>query len=95
MKTAAVVVSMIFGLLQYKLWFANGSVFDVLDLKRSLETETSKNLQLHQRNQLLEHEVRDLKYGNVALEEHAREDLGMVKEGETFYQFVEKSGFES
>ena len=24
-----------------------------------------------------------------AIEEHAREDLGMVKEGETFYQVVE------
>jgi cell division protein FtsB len=33
--------------------------------------------------------VQDLQQGLDAIEEHAREDLGMVKEGETFYQVVE------
>ena len=43
-------------------------------------------VELHHR---LNAEVLDLKQGLDAIEEHAREDLGMVKEGETFYQIVE------
>ncbi|MGB5305570.1 MAG: septum formation initiator family protein, partial [Gammaproteobacteria bacterium] len=40
-------------------------------------------------NEALNAEVLDLKQGLDAIEEHAREDLGMVKDGETFYQVVE------
>lgn len=91
MKTTTFIVAIITALLQYKLWVAPGNVFDVMNLKQSVNTHVSKNQQLVNRNKMLEHEVHDLKYGSAALEERARQELGMVKDGETYYQFVEKS----
>jgi cell division protein FtsB len=35
----------------------------------------------------LEAEVQDLKHQRHALEERARTDLGMIRQGETFFQY--------
>ena len=75
--------------LQYRLWLGDGSLQEVWELHREVEAQRAENLQLRERNAALEAEVRDLQQGLDAIEEHAREDLGMVKEGETFYQLVE------
>lgn len=91
MKATTIIVTLVFGVLQYKLWIAPGSVFDVMHLKQDVEIQKSKNEQLAQRNKFLESEVHDLKYGTQALEERARQELGMVKEDETYYQFVDKT----
>jgi cell division protein FtsB len=34
----------------------------------------------------------DLRKGQEALEERARDELGMIKENETFFQVIEPSG---
>ena len=39
---------------------------------------------------MLEREVLELQTGNQGVEQRAREQLGLVREGETFYQFVDK-----
>jgi cell division protein FtsB len=75
--------------MQYKLWFGEGSLQDVWELHQDVEFQRQENIELRERNAALEAEVRDLQQGLDAIEEHAREDLGMVKEGETFYQVVE------
>jgi len=36
-------------------------------------------------------EVLDLRKGQEAIEERARDELGMIKEGETFFQVIEES----
>ena len=77
-------------LLQYKLWVGDGSFAEVWDLYQQVETQRDENQQLRERNQALEAEVQDLKQGLGAIEERAREELGMVKEGETFYQIIEE-----
>ena len=75
--------------LQYQLWIGDGSLQDVWELHQEVELQRQKNIELRERNAALEAEVTDLQQGLDAIEEHAREDLGMVKEGETFYQVVE------
>ena len=75
--------------LQYQLWFGEGSLQEVRELHREVEMQRQENLELRERNAALQAEVDDLQQGLDAIEEHAREDLGMVKEGETFYQVVE------
>lgn len=41
------------------------------------------------KNEAMNAEVQDLQNGTDALEEHARTDLGMVRQGELFFRFVE------
>ena len=86
MKTLIIVSAVLVGVLQYKLWFAGGGVPEVWQLKRSVDRRVAKNIQLREKNAVLEAEVNDLKYGEQAIESRARNDLGMIHKGETFYQ---------
>ena len=90
-------MKMIFGallillvLLQYEFWFSDGGMKTVWQLKHSIAKQQKINTQLDQQNQVLIAEVKDLQSGNAALEARARNDLGMVKKGEVFYQVVKK-----
>ena len=89
MKKLLILLLLLLAYLQYKLWFGEGSLQEVRELQQAVEQQREENLQLRERNDALDAEVRDLQQGLDAIEEHAREDLGMVKEGETFYQVVE------
>jgi len=89
MKTLIAVLAVLFVLLQYKLWFGEGSMMEVWQLDRAIAAQTAENAQLRERNQALAAEVADLKQGVEAIEERARRELGMIKKGETFYQVVE------
>ena len=59
-------------------------------LRQQVDAQEKENEHLRERNAALEAEVRDLKQGLEAIEERARNELGMVKEGEKFYQIVEE-----
>jgi len=75
--------------LQYPLWFGNGGVLAFWQLQRELAAHQAEAAQLRERNRALEAEVLDLKQGLEAVEERARNELGMIKKGETFYQIIE------
>jgi len=83
----AVLVLMLIGL-QYKLWFGDGSLSEVVQLTRELEIQKQKLSELEERNRILEAQVLDLQNGLDAFEEKARNDLGMIKQGETFIQLI-------
>lgn len=76
--------------LQYRLWVGQGSWAQIAALKRDIARQQTHNDHLLARNRMLEGEVRSLKSGLEAIEEHARVDLGMIKRGETFYLVVDK-----
>lgn len=78
-------------LLQYRLWFSHDGLPSVLYLHRQVEIQRQDNGVLEQRNQLLAADVHDLKSGMDALEERARNDMGMIKSQETFFQIIEES----
>jgi len=59
-------------------------------LEVELEAQHNVNEDLAERNRLLEIEVLDLKNGLEAVEERARSELGMIKDGEVFYLLIEK-----
>ncbi len=75
--------------MQYKLWFGDGSVREVIELRQTVEDQHSNNDQIKQRNIVLEAEVEDLKTGLEAIEERARSELGMIKDDETFIHIVD------
>ncbi|MBL1275828.1 MAG: cell division protein FtsB [Ectothiorhodospiraceae bacterium] len=89
MKAIIVALAILFVLLQCKLWFGEGSMKAVWLLDEAIVTQVEENALLKERNETLSAEVDDLKQGYDAIEERARHELGMIKEGETFYQVVD------
>lgn len=76
-------------LMQYKLWFGEGSVREGLELSRTVAEQELKNDLASQRNDVLAAEVEELKTGLESVEERARSELGMIKKNETFIQILE------
>lgn len=74
-------------LLQYRLWLAEGGLAEVVRLRERIESERQRNELLEARNQSLEQQVLELQSGSRVIEQRAREDLGLIKEGEIYYQF--------
>lgn len=77
-------------LLQYPLWLGKGGWLRVWDMDRQLAAQREVNQKLETRNAGLDAEVRDLKTGLDAIEERARYELGLVKQGEVFVQIPQK-----
>ena len=75
--------------LQYKLWLGDGSLLQWQQLEKKIAVQKKENDALASRNRAIEADILELKSGDQALEEQARYELGMVKNDETYYQFVE------
>ncbi len=89
MKVFTVILFITLCALQVNLWVGKGSLGEVWSLKKTVEQQQQINAELKARNTALNAEVLDLKNGLAAIEERARTELGMIKEGETFYRVVE------
>lgn len=76
-------------MLQFNLWVGEGSVSQLRSLESQVEVQKQENVVLADRNLELENEVLDLKTGLDAVEERARSEFGMVKDGETLFLIVE------
>jgi cell division protein FtsB len=76
-------------LLQYRLWISDEGMRDVWHLRQAVANQAAENAILAERNAQMKAEVADLKTGLTALEERARNDLGMIAANETFYQVVD------
>jgi len=76
------------GAIQYRLWAWNDGVRELWRMEQSVARQRADNAGLAERNRVLAAEVADLKKGGVAVEERARRELGLIAEGETFYQIV-------
>jgi cell division protein FtsB len=90
MRVTMLVLTLLILISQYQLWLGHGGIREVRHLHARRENLESQNAELVQRNLKLSAEVADLKQGLDAIEERSRSELGMVKEGEQFYQIVEK-----
>ena len=86
MKWLWVVSLTLLALLQYRLWVGEGSLAQVTQLKQDIASQQGENEKLLERNRVLTAEVIELKQGLETVEERARHELGMVKEGETLFQ---------
>lgn len=81
------VLVLLLGVLQYRLWFAEGSLAERQRLREQVEAAESENARLRERNDALAREVLELQTGTTVVEERAREELGLIREGEVFYHF--------
>lgn len=89
MKAIMGILVLMLILLQWRLWVGDGGVQELTQLEQELAAQKAENESLQQRNQMLESEILDLKNGLEAVEERARSDLGMIRDGETFYMVIE------
>ena len=86
----------LFALLQYQLWLGDGGISERRSLESQVASDSKENQSLRQRNEALADRVIELQEGDEMLEAVAREDLGLVREGEEFILFVDdKSGEKS
>ena len=91
MRVLTLILVVLIAALQYPLWFGKGSWMRVWELDRQLQEQRIANDKLRQRNAALDAEVRDLKNGYDAIEERARNELGMTKQDEIFYEVLKGS----
>ncbi|ARG96626.1 cell division protein FtsB [Legionella micdadei] len=75
--------------LQYKLWLGGGGIFQWVELEKKLAVQETENEKLLARNRAIEADIIELKSGDQSLEEQARYELGMIKNDEIYYQFVD------
>ena len=94
MKVVTTIFLILLILLQYRLWFGNGSLNEVNQLQDKISKIEQEKESLKERNFSLAAEVHDLKQGHEAIEERARSEMGMIKDGEIFYQIVNHSDFQ-
>jgi len=78
-------------LLQLRLWFGDGGVSDISLLGDRVATQEAENRMLAERNEALRAEVEDLRERLEAIEERARSELGLIRDGEQFIQVVPES----
>ena len=88
MRIISIILLIFFLLLQHRLWFGKNSIPDYFALKADVERQQQTNLKLKQRNKILYADIDDLKSGVEAIEESARNELGMIKENETFFRII-------
>ncbi|WP_213991543.1 cell division protein FtsB [Sodalis sp. dw_96] len=76
------------GWLQYSLWLGKNGVHDLVRVQDDVSVQQGSNAKLKARNDQLFAEIDDLNDGQEAIEERSRNELGMIKPGETFYRLV-------
>jgi cell division protein FtsB len=89
MKILIVILIALIAHLQYRLWLGDGGVSEILAYQQRLDELKQQAEEKKLRNEALYAEVVDLRKGQEALEERARDELGMIKQNETFFQVIE------
>ena len=89
MKFLIPILLIIFVALQYRLWVGDGSKAQLARLEADIIRQQAENERIRARNKLLAAEIDALKNGTIGVEERARQHMGMIKEGETFFMIVD------
>ena len=85
MRLVTIVLIILFLLLQADIWIKKDGYKRKVELAEMIEIQTEANKEMTIRNNQLQQEILDLKNGTEAIEEKARTEIGMIKEGEEFY----------
>lgn len=88
MKAVPLLLIALLAALQYRLWFGKNSVPQYITMQQEVSEQALQNTSLEQHNNLLKADINDLKIGLEAVEERARNELGLIKQGETFYRIL-------
>ena len=88
MKTKRIfLILLIFLVLALLTFFGDKGILHLLRLRKELVRIKETNVKMEAENEKLTEEVKRLQHDKRYIEEIARKELGMVKEGEVIYQF--------
>lgn len=87
---ASSILLLVFGLMQYQLWFEHGGIQDYHRELALVAEQMKINQQAHFENAALAMQIKRIQKSHYAAEMYAREELGMIKQDETFYQIVQQ-----
>lgn len=90
-RVLSVVLLLVLLVLQLRLWVGEGSLAERARLNKQIEQQSAENERVEAKNQLINAEIKALKEGKDAVEARARNQMGMIKEGETFYMIVDEA----
>ncbi len=90
-KLFGVVLIILVIAMQYRIWLGDKSVQKLVELQAQIDLQQQQNKLLEKENTRLREEIRALRNDPAALEEQAREQLGLIKPGETFYRIVPRN----
>ena len=89
MKFIALLLVLLLVMMQVNIWLTKDGYSRVAEIKELIQDQQKENNEMVSRNSQLKEEIKDLKDGYSAIEEKAREDIGMIKGGEEFYLLTE------
>ncbi len=86
------ILTLLFGIILVfligRLWIGSGGFQQIWHMQDQIETLSTSNKQKQEDNRKLEAEIQEFQGGTEAIESRARNDFGMIKKGETFYQVI-------
>ena len=88
MQVLTLVLTVLIGLLAYDIFFGRNGYQQHEFVEKQLDKALYRSELLKQRNLAIEEEILDLKQGNIAIEELARSELGLIYPDETFYRVI-------
>ena len=86
-KRIVILVLFLFLILGFFTFFGDKGIIHLLRLQKEWVRIKEVNVKIEEENRKLREEVKRLQYEKRYIEEIARKELGMVKEGEVIYQF--------
>jgi cell division protein FtsB len=78
----------LFFLLQYSLWFSQNGLVSSHHLTQLMSALKAKNKALFDQNNGLKNDIFTLEHDPNVISKKARENFGMIKPGETYYDIV-------
>lgn len=90
MRIFTVVLVILIIYVAYDIYYGRNGVIQYNQTVALVQKAQEKIKSLELRNSSLSDEIKDLKQGNVAVEEVARSELGLIKQNEEFFRIVDK-----
>ena len=82
------VLTILFITLNYKFTYGESNIFEYIELKEHVIKLKKEDESFSEKIYILKAELKNLKTGLNLIEEKAREELGLIKDKETFYQII-------
>ena len=89
MKLVGLILFIIGIFLVYDIYYGRNGKVQYEDTTQALKIAQIRSEKIKRVNEAIKDEITDLQQGNLAVEDQARSDLGMIKSQETCYRVID------